>query len=439
MSFAYLHETFPDPTKTFVYREVAAMVELGMAPVVFSIRRPNDEEAARMEAIDLEVRYLPEETELREMIDRERSSFSASQRRALSHWRGQRGDSTRVFEALWLARELRKLGIRHVHAHFAGLASRAAWLTRELWGVTYSFTGHADDIFTPEQKPITLEMLVRDARFIATETDYSRERLEREYPAARGKTHRVFNGIAFSARAPEDASPKPEPRIVSVGRLVEKKGFPHLIQACATLRDRGIPFGCDIVGGGPLESELRGLIAGGGLEAKVLLHGAQPQSEVRRLMGTARVFALAAQVEGDGGSDNLPTVIMEAMAAGLPVVSTRVAGIPEMVDENSSGRLVEPGEIGAFADGLAEYLRNPDLSRQHGARGRERAEEKFAVSQAARCLAELLVKKAGVQAPSKAIATYPALARPGIMARLRRLFAPSFAGRNETCSGGSRR
>src|SRR5215207_5955924 len=153
MSFAYLHECFPDPTKTFVYREVAAMIELGMAPEVFSIRRPSAEEAARMEAINFEVRYLPEEAELREIVERERSSFSARQRRALSHWRGQRGDSTRVFEALWLGRELRRLRIRHVHAHFAGLAARSAWLARELWGVTYSFTGHADDIFTPEQKP----------------------------------------------------------------------------------------------------------------------------------------------------------------------------------------------------------------------------------------------------------------------------------------------
>ena len=197
-----------------------------------------------------------------------------------------------------------------------------------------------------------------------------------------------------------------------------------MIRICAELRDRGIPFGCDIVGGGPLESELRGMIAEAGLDGKVLLHGAQPQTVVRRLMASARVFALAAQVEGDGGSDNLPTVIMEAMAAGLPVVSTRVAGIPEMVDENATGRLVAPDELVLFADRLADYLRDPDLGRQHGSRGRERAEEKFAISTAAQGLAELLVKKGGIRAPSKAIAACPALARPGIVARLRRLFAP---------------
>src|SRR5688572_2425293 len=160
----------------------------------------------------------------------------------------------------------------------------------------------------------------------------------------------------------------PPPRMVSVGRLVEKKGFPQLIRVCAELRDQGVPFACDIVGGGPMEMELRQLIAELGLGEMVRLHGAQPQSAVRRFLANARVFALAAQVEGDGGSDNLPTVIMEAMAAGLPVVSTRVAGIPEMVDENATGRLVRPDELGAFADRLAEYLGDADLARQHGAR-----------------------------------------------------------------------
>ncbi len=414
MSFAYLHECFPDPTKTFVYREVAAMVELGMAPTVFSARRPSAEEQARMEALDVPVVYLPEEAELRALVERERSSYSASQRRALSHWRGQKGDSTRVFEALWLGRELNRRGIRHVHAHFAGLASRTAWLTRELWGVTYSFTGHADDIFTPEQKPISLDMIVRDARFIATETDYSRERLERGYSAARGKTHRVFNGMNMAAlpapitgvRVPDPATP---PRFVSVGRLVEKKGFPLLIRACAELRDRGVKFGCDLVGGGPLESELRQMIEEHRLTDLVVLHGPQPQSVVWRLLRSSRVFALAAQIEGDGGSDNLPTVIMEAMAAGLPVVSTQVAGIPEMVDEGITGKLVPPGDLRAFVDALADYLGNSELAQTHGAEGKRRCAAKFDVRASAKRLAELLVHEAGIRPPAEAVQACPEL------------------------------
>lgn len=419
MSFAYLHECFPDPTKTFVYREVAQMVKMGMEPVIFSVREPSAEEKALMGAHDFQVRYLPEETELRALIERERDSFSRGQRRELSHWRAQKGDSNRVFEALWLGRELRRLGVRHVHAHFAGLAARTALLVRRLWGVGYSFTGHADDIFSPEEKPISLAMLVRDARFIATETDYSRERLERDFPDARGKTFRVFNGIHFDESqiktdegGPAFSGTAEPPRIVSVGRLVEKKGFPDLLRACALLRERGVRFGCDIVGGGPLDAALRATIAEFGLGDYVLMHGPQPQPQVRALLAGARIFALACQREGDGGSDNLPTVIMEAMAAGLPVVSTRITGIPEMVNDGETGTLVAENAPHAFADALAPFLDNASLAKQLGANGRERAKAKFAVSITTTVLARLLASHGGVCAPGAALTHDPSLHSP---------------------------
>jgi colanic acid/amylovoran biosynthesis glycosyltransferase len=422
MSFAYLHECFPDPTKTFVYREVVAMRVMGMEPVVFSVREPSGEEKARMEAIDVPVRYLPEEAELRRQIDAERKDFSRRQRKALSHWRAQKGDSNRVFEALWLGRELRRLGIRHVHAHFAGLAARTAWLVRELWGIGYSFTGHADDIFSPEAKPISLEMLVRDARFIATETDYSRARLEREFAAAQGKTFRVFNGIGVVEPGTlREGMRDAVPRILSVGRLVEKKGFPDLLRAMAMLRDRGVGFTCDLVGGGPMESEIRAMIETLELGNCVGLHGAQPQSAVRKFLGDARVFALAAQTEGDGGSDNLPTVIMEAMAAGLPVVSTRIAGIPEMVDDGQTGALVGERDVPALAEALQRYLQDATLAGRHGEAGKRRAMEKFQVTVSAERLAELLVQRAGIVPPAALIVRYPAW-RVSFLRRVLRTF-----------------
>ncbi len=385
-AFAYLHECFPEYTKTFVYREVAAMPG---QPLVFSVREPQAADRAKMEALDVAVRYLPLEGDLREIIERERGGFSSRQRRALSHWRGQKGDSTRIFEALWLGRELRRLGVRHVHAHFAGLAARTAWLVRELWGIGYSFTGHADDIFSPEERPISLEMLVRDARFIATETDYSRRWLEEKYAPARGKTHRVFNGIA-PAGFPARAMLAGPPRILSVGRLVEKKGFPTLLAACALLRERGVDFRCDIIGDGPLRAALAARIAGLGLANQVALPGPRPQSEVRELLASARVFALAAQREGDGGSDNLPTVLMEAMSAGVPIVATRIAGIPEMVDDGETGYLTAEKDAAAFADRLAILLTDASLAAQLGENGRQRAGSKFSIANTSAELARLI-------------------------------------------------
>jgi glycosyltransferase involved in cell wall biosynthesis len=197
-----------------------------------------------------------------------------------------------------------------------------------------------------------------------------------------------------------------------VGRLVEKKGFPDLLRACALLRGRGVEFGCDIVGGGLLDATLRGMIEELGLGDCVVMHGPQQQSYVRALLAKARVFALAAQREGDGGSDNLPTVIMEAMVASLPVVSTKVAGIPEMVDDGETGSLVAEHDPASLADALASYLANAALAMQFGAKGLERAKEKFSITNSAITLARLLTSRAGVRAPDAAFTRVPALHIP---------------------------
>lgn len=423
MSFAYLLESFPDPTKTFVFREVAEAVRQGLEPLIFSVREPSASERALYEGAALPVVYLPPEPELRALVERERDTFSSRQRRELSRWRSVKGDSTRVFEALWLGRELRRRGVRHVHAHFAGLAARTAWLVRRLWGIPYSFTGHADDIFSPEPREISLACLVEDAAWIATETDYSRKRLESEFPAARGKVTRVFNGIGEEcfALTPEQP-PATTPLIVSVGRLVEKKGFPTLLQAAALLRERSVPFSLEIIGAGPLEAALREQCAALGLDSHVTLHGAQPQSFVRARLSAARLFVLAAQVEGDGGSDNLPTVIMEAMAASLPVVSTRIAGIPEMIEEDRTGMLVDPGDAAGLARAMEEYLVDAILAEARGASGFVVARERFSIVQSVAQLARGLAKKAGVRFPGAAVAKDPEL-RLSVFQRLRRLFS----------------
>ena len=168
-----------------------------------------------------------------------------------------------------------------------------------------------------------------------------------------------------------------------------------------------------------MESELRQMLEEHRLNGLVVLHGAQPQRIVWQLLRRSRAFALAAQIEGDGGSDNLPTVIMEAMAAGLPVVSTKVAGIPEMVDDGVTGKLVPPGDLGAFVDALAFYLANPEKAQANGAEGKRRCIAKFDVRASAKRLAELLVHEAGVRAPDRAIETCPELkSRAGWWRRL---------------------
>ena len=420
-SFAYLFERFPSFVQTFVYREAAEMVRRGMEPWLVSIRRPDDPVDLTAE-MDAEVFYLPEEKTLRAEVDAlgAAGKLSRRTRRAMAQGRTEK-DSQRIFEAVWLAPRLRERGVRHVHAHFGGVAARTAWWLRELFGFSYSFTGHANDIFCATDFPVSNADLVRGARFVVTETDHARRWMEEKYAGARGKVFRVFNGIALDGFPPRAAAGA-VPRILSVGRSVEKKGFADLIAACGLLRGRGVEFECAIVGGGPLERELQAQIDAAQLGEVVKLLGPRPQAEVRRMLAEAQLFVLACVVEKDGGSDNLPTVIMEAMACGTPVISTRVAGVPEMLDDGQTGLLAPPNDPPALAAAMEKLLRDPALTARLAADARRSAEEKFAVGKTTRDLQHLLLRHGAVVAPEAARNLDPTLPRASLGARLAEYF-----------------
>jgi colanic acid/amylovoran biosynthesis glycosyltransferase len=273
---------------------------------------------------------------------------------------------------------------------------------KQFYGIGYSFTGHANDIFCETDFPVSLDELVKEARVVVTETDYSRDWLRRRCPDWAGKIERVYNGIHPGEFARADFGAEP-PEIVSVGRLIEKKGYGELIEACGMLRARGLEFRCRIVGAGPLEVTLREQIERAGLGERVTLEGARLEAEVMGYLRRARVFALACVRDPDGGSDNLPTVIMEAMAAGLPVVSTRVAGIPEMIEDGVTGRLVDEHDAAGLAVALEEALRDPALARTRGAAGRRAVEGKFATEGTTSGLKHLLTRRGRVWPPVRAV------------------------------------
>ena len=243
------------------------------------------------------------------------------------------------------------MGIDHVHAHFAGMAARTAFWINKFFSITFSFTAHANDIFSPRQFEIGLDKLVDRARVIVTETDYAARFLRERFSHRADRVHRIYNGLDLAEFGRADFSSTP-PLIIAVGRLIPKKGFGDLIRACALLAERGKSFRCEIIGEGPLENELRRQIDELRLQNNVELTGAKPQTQLRGRLAAANVFVLPSVIDPDGGMDNLPTVIMEAMATGLPVVSTNIGGIPEMIIENETGFLVQPGDAAAMADAI---------------------------------------------------------------------------------------
>ena len=389
-TFAYLFERFPSFTQTFCYREVLEMRRQGVTAPIYSIRVPKDIPADCPEELARAVCYLPEPDALAEEMKTLRllGRYPWKVIQTLRRW-GKRPDKGRVLAAAWLGKRLKAQGVRHVHVHFAGLAARTAYWLKAFYGITFSFTGHANDMFVETDFPVTLADLVREAAFVVTVSDFTRDWLSRRNPSHAAKIHRVYNGIGPAGFL--QASPAPgRPRLVSVGRCIEKKGFADLIDACALLRERGLDFECAIIGGGPLEEALRARIMERGLQGIVNLPGPQPQEEVRRLLTEARVFVLACATEADGGMDTLPTVIVEAMAAGLPVVSTRLAAVPEMVTHGATGLLVEEKQPRQLADALETILRDPAWGERLGACGKTAAAERFAAEVTVAQLRKLL-------------------------------------------------
>jgi glycosyltransferase involved in cell wall biosynthesis len=247
--------------------------------------------------------------------------------------------------------------------------------------------------------PVTNEAIMRDAKFVVTETDFARRWVQERYPRDAGKIFRVYNGLDdhFPARTSR-AGP---PLILSVGRLVEKKGFSDLIEACRALRERGIAFTCEIVGDGPLDAVLQEQIRACGLQEAVCLLGPRSQTEVRQLLAESHIFVLACVPEQGGGSDNLPTVVMEAMMCGLPVISTTLAGVPEMITSGENGLLVGPRNPRALAAAIEQLLVSSEQASQLARHAGETAREKFHLSTTTRSLKHLLVQEARV-VPSEA-------------------------------------
>ncbi len=417
---AYVFERFPTFTQTFCVREILELERQGLRPLIFSLSDTRHEQTQSYPAeLRNRVHYLPEKEELTRFVRRLRTEKRVPKPvdHTLRYWQ-QQPDKRRVYEAAYIGHKIRQIApnLRHAHCHFAGKAARTLWWLRHFHRLTYSFTAHANDVFCAEtDTEVTLPMLMRDASRIVTVSDYTVRRLSAEFPAARRKIRRVYNGLDLEkwVRAnrgrPAGIGSR---RIYSVGRLIEKKGFDDLIRASAILRDRGIAHTCHIIGGGPLETELRGQIRAENLEKTVILEGEQDQDAIiTALANRAHLFALPCVTERGGGMDNLPTVIMEAMAIGLPCVSTRLAGVPEMVVEGQTGLLTNERQPEAFADCLQTLLQDAELCQKLGQRATHLAAERFDKSVTTSQLKRALISGGLVRFDPELTYESPSLAR----------------------------
>ncbi len=384
---AYIFERFPKFSQTFCYREVVELVRQGVSPYIFSLRAPElaQEQDWRPEILS-SVHHLPEGDAFAALADRAQGGLSRDARRILRQWRGQR-DSLRLHQAAYIGMQLQALEVTHVHTHFAGMAARTAYWICRFFGIPFSVTVHANDIFKPNDFKIGLPEIFESARAIIAVSEFAATYLRDKFPEAAAKIHRVYNGVDLNA-FPRATLARP-PLVLSVGRLIHKKGFDVLIDACALLDKTN--FRCEIVGDGPLRDQLQAQISERNLNGRVLLVGAKTERETAARLGAAAVFALPCRVETDGAMDNLPTVIMEAMASSLPVVSTEVGGVSEMVRDGQTGIVVAQNDARAVANALATLLRDEEGARELGARGRERCAELFSVEENVGMLRQIIL------------------------------------------------
>ncbi len=277
-------------------------------------------------------------------------------------------------KSVWLAGELQRRGVTHLHAHFATHPTTMALIISKLTGIPFSFTVHAHDIQLDRS---LLGWKIRESAFVRSISEFNRRFLLDLYPNARievihvGVPKRAASGLRERQLALCVAAHKPY------------KGLRHLIEACRLLRSEGVTFTCDIIGDGPQRPELERL----NHDHVVNLLGARTEDEVAKLMSESTLVVLPSVVAPDGQMEGIPVALMEALAMGVPVVSTRIAGIPELVRDG--GLLVPPGDARSLADAMRSLLENPEHAAAMGARGRAFVEREFALD---RCVALLLAR-----------------------------------------------
>ncbi|UCC62440.1 MAG: glycosyltransferase [Anaerolineae bacterium] len=417
---AYVIGTYPTLTTTFIDREIEALYQHGIDLRLVSIRHPvASEQSLGGGGIAKRLWYLLPagwwqvlRAHLRWALKQPGLFFALPiylLTRPHPSFRARVKTFFHFVEGVLAADHLRDQGAAHIHAHFADRAAVVALVAARLLNVSYSLFAHANDIYVD---PVLLPEKIQHASFVATCTNYNRAHL-----AALAANHQprpielLYHGLDLPRFRPPQQRPPGQHRLLSVGRLHEKKGYAYLIRACRQLYDRGCVFTCDIIGDGPQRSQLQTLIDELGLVDIVRLHGSLAHRQVLAYYEKASAFALACVVATNDDRDGIPNVFLEAMAMRVPVVGTRLSGIPELIKDGVNGLLVPSRDANALADAIARLWDNPSLATRLAGAGRATVERDYDIQQNVqrlaklfeRCLPSKVAAAPGVEASEKVI------------------------------------
>ncbi len=388
LALTYIIGTYPLLTTTFIDREIRTLRSWGVDASVISVRGPVADLSPDQKALAADTHYVMSTLAAWSVI---RHHFRFLAKRP-GRYLGTLVDLIRSRHPSWRSRlrTIAHFGLAvHVagliddtstpdrlHAHFADRAALIALVAGRILDLPYSLTAHANDIYV---EPVLLEKKLAGAEFVATCTGYNATYLSETARTPAASISRIYHGLPLADYSPHPRSEEEPPVMVAVGQLKEKKGFAYLIEACSILAKEGVSFRCEIIGEGPLRTDLERAIAIEGLQDRLTLRGALPHNEVIDAYRRAALFVLPCVVADDGDRDGIPNVILEASAMELPVVSTRISGIPEAVEHGETGLLTAPGSTEELTAALKRLLGDAEERRRFGEAGRQLIGERFDV------------------------------------------------------------
>src|SRR5919198_3346788 len=384
----YVLKRFPCLTETFVADELIELQSRGVPLTVFAMGRPEEPFVQGfLDELSVPVVYLPYR------VWREPIRVAVALRRALRssprRWLAAAVASVlrmrlfgwrRLMQATVLRDEAARAGIQHMHVHFANKAARLAALAQRMGGPAYSVTAHAKDIYHRQVRAHDLREILGRAQFVATVSRENRRYLG-SVLAGRRTVHLLSNSVDLERLGPPDGR-RPEPALVlSVARLIEKKGLIDLIGACALLADETVPVRLELVGDGPMRPKLEAAAVRAGVDVRFV--GSLRREDVVRHYRRAAVFCLPSTVASSGDRDGLPTSVLEAMALGVPVVTTALNGLAEAVIEGRTGLAAPERSPPALAAAIRRLLLDPELAARLPREARRHVEANFSLADSA--------------------------------------------------------
>ncbi len=394
MRLAYVLKRFPRISETFIAAELIELQRQGERVTVFALSRPDEPfthgflEGLRSQVVYLPHRPLHEPLRVARALARVVRSEPRGWLRAAaaSLWPPRLRGWRRLLQATVLRDALERAEIDHVHAHFATAAARLAKLACQMGGPSYSVTAHAKDIYHQDVRLDHLRDKLADAAFVATVSRANRDYLQAVL-ATSDHLHVVPNAIDLRRFDGLTANGSDTDTILTVARLVEKKGLGDLVDACGILTRDGRHVRLEVVGDGPLRADLELAATRQGVPA--IFHGALPHERVAALYRRAAVFCLPCVIASNGDRDGLPTSVLEAMALGVPVVTTAVNGLAEAVLHEHTGLVVPERDPPALADALARLLVDRALADSLASEARRHIELNFTLERSVALLRSL--------------------------------------------------